>query len=221
MGLDILVAIAVALFFGFLGLYLSISGMKKNSKKDEGPSSFASRRDHILAEIQERKSKEQLYQESIEAAFKEAREAGELIAMTVSYDDIRRDMYRCRARENFADNVKNKTLLTRITPILTPELAERVRAYEIATVNDFDSEECDEICLAARNIYWRTEEVPEKYEPPNLKDGDRILYPDLSSAYVIPKVIVDAARKMLKYELAYVAEQAELLAAKTFEVTEE
>jgi hypothetical protein len=209
--------ICVGIFCVFLVATRYVEIRKKKERADQGiyPSSFANRHEQMLAEIEARKSAEQIYRARIDAAFNEARECGALLVSDVPYYDIEIDM--CRANRS-----DTKTLLTRITPLLTQELAEMVREYEIKNDGLKPSASCC-ICVAARAITWRVEEVPAQYEPPNMKDTDRISYPDLSSIYTIPESVRKAARKLLDYGDDYVLAQAELRAqsVSSFEVTEE
>lgn len=221
--------VTAASVFGVLaisGVVISTYFEKRKQKRRaaEGlyPSSFAYRHQKMLDEIQAKKTAEQLYHERIEAAFNEARECGALLVSEVDYADIECDMFRNRGRH---PGDLPKPLLTRITPVITQEFAERVRAYEILAEDDlFEAdEERAQICLSARTIKWRVEEVPVRHEPPKLRDNDRIRYPDLSFCFGIPKEISEAARKMLGYDYEYIKEQALLLDNKddSFEVTEE
>lgn len=217
---EVIFIVAPFLIFGVF-LFVTNHFEKKKSDKPLSTASFAARKERVLAEVQARKSAEQVYTERIEAAFNEARECGALIITESDYDDIECDMHRSRERH---PGDLPKPLLTRITPILTPELAEKVRDYEIVNEHfPFQAEKCAEVCLAARMIKWRVEEVPEHYAPPTLKDRDRILYPDLSGTFALPEGVAEEARKMLGYDDEYVKQQAQLLEEKegSFEVTEE
>jgi hypothetical protein len=218
------VFIPVGLFCIFLVVtsYFANSKKKKQKKREREYSSFSVRHQKMLDEVRARKSEEEQYRERIEAAFDEARKYGALLVSEVPYHDIETDMFRNRGR-----NPRDlpKPLLTRISPVMTKELAEQVREYEVLAENDFSGldERISRIGIEARSIHWRIEEVPEHYEPPNLKDEDRISYPEAYSGFLIPAEIRKAAREMLGYDDAYVRDAAELQAAKSdsFEVTEE
>lgn len=194
----------VLLFCIFLAVTTYFEKQKNKSRAVAGvyPASFATRHQQMLDEVEARKSEEQRYRERIQAAFNEARECGALIVSEAEYADIESDMYRSR-------NPHVKTMLTRITPIMTKELAELVREHEIKrTAEGYDSEGGAQVCLSARTIRWKIEEVPAQYEPPNLKDRDRIVYPELSAYTIVYQPLIDAARALLGYDSQYVEEEA-------------
>jgi hypothetical protein len=214
-------------------IFLVVTGYFENSEKRRQKkmarnySSFGGRRQKAIDEANSRKAEKERYQDSIEAAFKKAGRFCALLVSEVPYRDIVRDRFRNSGRH---PGDLPKPLLTRITPILTMELAEEVREYEILELLDLSStedfrlrERLAALCLKARNILWLVVEVPEKYAPPKLKDEDRISYPEINPEFEVPKEILEAARKMLNYDREYVKMQADFRLAKSesFEVTEE
>lgn len=214
------IASATLTGFGIFGLLLLVTTcleINRKKKKLDCPTSFMARHNAMLEEIQSLKTEEQRYQDSIQGAFSEAREHDLLYVFEVPYDDIESDKIRYHANES-----DSKTRLTRIYPIMTQELAEKIREYEVKAWYGFAPELRAQIYLDARQIKWRVEEVPAEVEPPNLKNADRIYYPDFSVFRMTPE-LQEAARKLLDYGDEYVEEQADLLEERgeSFEVTEE
>lgn len=202
----------IFLFGIFLAVTTYFEKQKTKSRAVAGiyPASFATRHQQMLDEVEARKSEEQRYQERIQAAFAEARAADAILVSVVEYADIESDMYRTR-------NPHVKTMLTRITPIMTKDLAELIRDYEIKSFADsHDSSALAEICIAARAIKWRIEEVPEQYAPPNLKDKDRIIHPEVSAYSHLYQPLIGAARALLGYDDQYIKDEAEKLEKEDF-----
>ncbi len=175
-----------------------------NAKKaaDAYPDSMVARLAKRDAEMRARRSDKEKYRDSIDAAFSMARESGVLLMSILTYGDIDSDKYISRDA---------KKLLTRITPVMTRELAEKIRDYEVAHGYDCMIGGLAGICQDARNLRWCVEEVPTQYEPPDLKESDRVNYPDLSPVFYVPDVLKDAARKLLGYDDKYVQDRIDLL----------
>jgi hypothetical protein len=200
------VVLLAAIGFGYVTLAMPRYRTRQNAKKPSvNPDSMAARLARRDAARIALKSEQEQYRDRLDAAFNEARECGKLIVSMVIYADLENDKHSAR------NSKKAKTLLTRITPVMTHELAEKVRAYEVAYGYDFTCDGLGEILFGARNILWRVEEVPAKYEPPNLKDSDRIHYPEMSVFCYIPQELTTAARKLLGYDYKYVQEQIAIL----------
>jgi hypothetical protein len=219
--------IKASLIIGFVALVCAIfvaqdeiRKRRAGSRKDSHLSSFAARHQQVLAEVEALKTAEQRYRDRINAAFNEARESGALIVSEVSYADIETDKFRAKGRH---PGDHPKPMLTRIKPVLTQELAERIRDFEVHASYECDTEGLAQIRLDARSLQWRVEEVPARYEPPNLKDEDRITYPDLYAFAWLPESLKHEARRFLGYDDEYVQKQVDALVEKEsngFEVTE-
>jgi hypothetical protein len=216
-----------AIAVGFFGLFFSGLGWlilfltkraKKKAEKSNLQHGFAERRNRMLAEIHARKSEAERYLENIESAFWAAEQAGALVVSIVPYADIESDMYRMRAH-----GPNSGTPLTRIEPVMTPELAEEIKRFEVREMYECGPEGLGSINMAARSIQWRVTEVPERFEPPDLKNHDRIDYPDLSISHGLNRTLMKAARKMLGYTLEDIQREVDLLVEKegAIEVEEE
>lgn len=219
--MDHIVKVVAFVIGMFGGSYAVLAGWDNRPRKkgkveqEVYPTSFSKRIKKMDSEAKALSAAEAAYQDRIDAAFIEALSCGALVISEVDYHDVESDRYS-------SHKVKN-TLLTRFMPIVTRELAESIRAFEIHKryehesaiyKYEYDSESLSNICMAARNIKWRVEEVPVKYEPPKIRVEDRICYPDLSGKYGLPDSLRDAARMMLGYDDDYVKKQADLLIAK-------
>jgi hypothetical protein len=193
---DMAVVGMLAIIFAGSAAAYALHDAKKKKAKENSPSSFKTRR--LTHEAEAHAALE--YQESIEAAFKLAREEGLLITDVVTYKDIERDKYLAKDK---------KTSLTRFVPVMTQELAEKIREWEIEDVYGEGSGTVA-LCLRSRQIKWIAEEVPEELEPINLKEKDRIRYPEISTLHsTLPSVMIEAARKMLEYDWDYVQREAD------------
>jgi hypothetical protein len=210
--MDSVVSAAAIIGVAAIGAVVSMAKINRQRKRAQGvTSSFWNRHQQMLAEIQARKSEAEIYRDSIDAAFNEARECDVLLVSEVSYQDIETDKFRSQGRH---PGDHPKPMLTRITPILTRELAERIRDFEVHNAYEGDTYGLAQIRLDARLIKWRVEEVPGNYEPPKLKDEDRIVYPDLNAFSWLPVHLSEEARKLLGYDYAYVQQQVDLLIEK-------
>jgi hypothetical protein len=211
--MDSVISAAAIIGVAAIGAVVSMARINRQRKRSKGinRSSFWTRHQQMIAEIQARKSGAEIYRDSIDAAFNEARECGVLLVSEVSYEDIESDMHQYKHRRA---GDKNKPMLTRITPIMTRELAERIRDFEVHNAYDGDTYGLAQIRLDARLIKWRVAEVPGNYEPPKLKDEDRITYPDLYAFSWLPDSLRKEARRFLGYDDDYVQKQADLLVEK-------
>jgi hypothetical protein len=214
----VIVASAIMGSFTGVGLVLNFAAntyrdkQKKKAIEDQ-PTSYYDRRIKLIKEVEDQRTAAQKYHDRIDAAFREAKQCGELEVFETTYNDIDSDRYGSK---------KRKTRLTRIVPVMTKELAEMIREYEVRQEYEIDDDGRVHIFMEARQIVWRVLEVPAKFEPPDLKDEDRIKYPDLSTQfYSLPQDLVLAARDLLGYDNAYISEEAERRqAAQDFDVTE-
>jgi hypothetical protein len=220
--MDSVISAAAIIGVAAIGAVVSMVRINRQRKRSEGVnrSSFWNRHQKMLSEIQERKSEAEICRDRIDAAFNEARECGVLLVSEVSYEDIESDKFRAKDRH---PGDHPKPMLTRIKPVLTQELAERIRDFEVHASYECDTEGLAQIRLDARLLQWRVEEVPARYEPPNLKDEDRINYPDLYAFAWLPEALKHEARRFLGYDDDYVQKQVDALVEKEsngFEVTE-
>lgn len=170
---------------------------------DEEEGSFAERAHARQTERELQFAKVKAYNESIDNAFEKARADGALRISQTTYDAIL-----------FDRNSKTpaNALLTRFSVIMPVAFAERVRECEIELEHSIIDSKVSEIIGDARNLMWRVEEVPRKFEPKNIHRSDKVQYPEDYGHWslVLPPSLTTAARELLGYDDQYVEDQAEL-----------